>query len=246
MKRFMVSTLAAAIAVMGLGSTAGAAHTTVEWKGQTWTISDNGTATVNPNGSLTLTRSGGGFSQVHVNRLLPAPDGESFVNAEGTPWVMVSYLDNAESRGLDLFVGDETLLTYPRVTGGSLFSCGGIAWTRYAAPATTEEEVLCVGTRSAGAAHTLYMGQRPDGTVDFNFDGTWYTSTLLRDNVGPFDFNDVHLRVREAGGTTGTFTDFRYGDDHVEEKSDCKAGSWQDYGIFANQGQCVKWTSAGK
>jgi len=247
MKRYIVSSLAAAIAVMGLGSTAGATHTTVEWKGQTWDISDNATAAVDASDHLTITRPSGSLDAVvHVNRLEPAPGGESFVNANGTPWIMLSYLDNGLHRGVDIFIQDESLNA--ATTGGSLFSFGRIADTRFGpptAPATVTDTVVAEGSRGAGMSHTVYFGQRPDGTVDINFDGTWYTSTFVRDNVGPFDFNDVHLRLRggnDAGGSA-TFTDLQYGDNHPSEKNDCKKG-----GItpgFKNQGDCVSLFASG-
>jgi hypothetical protein len=231
---------------MAVSGTASASHTSVTWKGQAWDISDNATAAVDGDDHVTITRDVGSSADatLHINRLAPAPGNESFVNDNGTPWVMLSYLDNGLHRGVDIFVQDETLNA--AVTGGSLFGFGGIVWTRYGAP-TVSDAVFASGTRAAGTPHTLYFGQRPDGTVDINFDGTWYTSNVLRDNVGPFDFNDVHLRLRggtDSGGSA-TFTDFQYGDNHPSEKDDCKSGGATPG--FKNQGDCVSlFASDGK
>ncbi|MGH2687095.1 MAG: hypothetical protein ACRDJP_16645 [Actinomycetota bacterium] len=252
--------LAVGIAVMAISTTAGASHTSVAWKGQTWDISDNATAAVDGNDHLTITRTvGTEDARVHVNRLAPTTGTDSFVNANGTPWLMMSYIDNGAHRGVDFFIDSGRPVDDPRLQAGSLFTCQGLGYTRYGLGVLLTEEIVfgegCdldgsaspIGdNRAAGQAHTIYVGERPDGTIDYNYDGTWFTSTLLRDNTGPFDFNDVYLRLRGASGTTATFTDLRYGDDHVMAKSDCKDGDWEQYGIFNNQGDCLQWVSAGK
>ena len=223
-----------------------ASHTTVDWKGQTWDISDNATAAVDGNDHVTITRTAGSAdATLHINRIEPAPGGDSFVNAEGTPWVRVSYVDNGESRGVDFFIDSERPVDDPRLQAGSLFGCGGIGYTRYGLGAgLTEEVVFCEGARAAGTTHTIYVGQREDGTIDYNFDGTWYRSTLLRDNTGPFDYNDVYLRLRGASGATATFTDFAAGANHPTSKDDCKKDDWQGHGVFKNQGDCVSFVAS--
>lgn len=239
--------LALVAGLMGLvAGPVGASHETIGWMGQDWEIPHNGSAAIDGDGNLVLTRDTGNGSdaRLHVNRIEPAPGNESFINENGTPWVMLSYEDNGLHRGVDLFVQDESLNA--AVTGGSLFSFGRIADTRYGPPTVTDT-VVADGSRGAGTPHTLYFGQRPDGTVDINFDGTWYTSTFVADNVGPFDFNDVYLRLRGGNDTGGsaTFTDFQYGDDHPSEKKDCKKGGATPG--FKNQGDCVSlFASNGK
>ena len=236
--------------VVALGAQAAASHTTVNWKGQTWDISHNATAAVDGDDHLTITRTTGtADAQVHINRIEPAPGLDSHVNAEGTPWVRVSYIDNGQHRGVDFFIDDETHVGDPRLQAGSLFGCDGLGYTRYGSGAGTVEEIVfgegCDdGVFSPGTAHTIYVGEREDGTIDYNFDGTWYRSTLLRDNTGAFDFNDVYLRLRGASGTTATFTDFDAGANHPTSKDDCKKGVWMDHGIFDNQGQCVSFVSS--
>lgn len=233
-----------------VGVPAQASHTTVDWMGQDWEVPHNATPVLDPSsGNLVLTRDPGNAADanLHVNRIRPTNDGtengESFINDNGTPWVMLSYLDNGLHRGVDLFVQDETLNA--SVTGGSLFSFGRIASTRFGSP-TQSDTVVADGNRGDGTRHTLYFGQRPDGTVDINFDGTWFTSTLAKDNVGSFDFNDVYLRLRggDDSGGSATFTDFQYGDNHPAEKSDCKKGGFTPG--FKNQGDCVSLFAGGK
>lgn len=236
--------------VAALSTQAAASHTTVTWEGQTWDVSDNASATVDGDDNLTITRStGSSDAQVHINRIAPAPGLNSFVNAEGTPWVRISYIDNGEHRGVDFLIDSERPGDDPRLQAGSLFGCDGLGYTRYGSGAGLVEEIVfgegCDdGVFSPGTPHTIYVGQREDGTIDYNFDGTWYRSTLLRDNTGPFDFNDVYLRLRGANGTTATFTDFDAGANHPTSKDDCKKSSWMDHGIFKNQGQCVSFVSS--
>jgi hypothetical protein len=248
MKHRLSALLLALPIVVALGAQAGATHTTVNWKGQDWDISHNATAAVDVNDHLTITRTTGtSDAQVHINRIAPAPGGDSFVNDDGTPWVRVSYIDNGMHRGVDFFIDSERPGDDPRLQAGSLFGCDGLGYTRYN-PAI-EEIVFGEGCEdpavfSPGTAHTIYVGQREDGTIDYNFDGTWYRSTLLRDNTGAFDFNDVYLRLRGASGTTATFTDFDAGANHPTSKDDCKNSTWTDPGVFKNQGSCVGFVSS--
>ncbi|MBI2760203.1 MAG: hypothetical protein HYX51_02110 [Chloroflexi bacterium] len=259
MKKLMLLVVGAAVALSGLtvfrGDTvAFATHTTIAWMGQTWEISDNATAAIDGAGNVVLTRTTGtADATLHINRVLPAPAGASFINANGTPWIQYSYIDNGAFRGVDIFIDDETLALDPRLQAGSLFNCQGLGYARYNLPAIEEivfgEGAGCgtapgVGARAAGQKHTIYVGQRTDGTIDYNYDGKWFTSTFLKDNVGPFDFNDVYLRLRGTSGATATFTDFKYGDNHVApitDKDGCKNGGWATSVIptFKNQGDCV-------
>ncbi|HEX9377256.1 MAG TPA: hypothetical protein VGB19_13595 [Actinomycetota bacterium] len=254
-RRGVASLAFAVLAVMALAGSALASGGTIAWKGQTWDVSANATATVDGDDHLTVTRdTGTNDAYVHVNRLLPLVGGESFVNEHGTPWIQVSYLDNGAFRGVDFFVDDEVTAKNPRLQAGSLFSCDGIGYARYSAPATTEEVVFavpndgtaCTGTRTAGTPHTIYAGERADGTIDYNFDGTWYSSTLIKDNVGHMNFNDVYLRLRGSSGTTATFTDFQYGANHPSTKADCKKAKGSLPPAFRNQGSCVSYFASGK
>jgi|GEM_PF-6552493 len=197
---------------------------TLAWMGQDWHIEGNGTAMVDGSGNAVIERlSGTADMTLHVNRIMPTDiDDVSWVNQYGTPWVEVTWEDNGEQRGVDVFIDDESHPMNPRVQFGSLFNCEGIAYTKYLA--VEEKTVLAgddcdvpnaAGSRSAGDIHTMYVGKRADGTIDYQFDGVWYTSTLLRDQgITDFEFGDVHLRLRGNDGTTATFRSFTYGDDH--------------------------------
>jgi len=201
-----------------------AAPGTLPWMGQDWTISANAMAQVDGNGYAVITRtSGTADASLHVNRILPTDgDGSSLINQNGTPWVEVTWEDNAMYRGVDVFIDDEGHPNNPRVQFGSLFNCEGIAYTKY--DAVEEKTVLAgagcdvpgdPGSRVSGDVHTMYVGKRADGTIDYRFDGVWYTSTLLRDaGITDFEFGDVHLRLRSDSGTTAVFRSFEYGDDH--------------------------------
>jgi hypothetical protein len=248
----------------------GFAATTLAWKGQTWEVmaptgGATGTAALDGSGNAVITRTSGiGDMALHLNRVEPAPGGTSAINAIGTPWIQVSYLDNGQSRGVDFFIDDETMALDPRLQAGSLFDCQGLGYARFAAD--TEQIVFgqgvgCndpapgIGARASGQAHTIYVGERPDGTVDYNYDGLWFTSSFLKDNVGHFSFNDVYLRLRGNAGTSATFTDFRAGNDHrspLTNKDNCKKDGWKAFrngdgsAMFKNQGDCVSYTNNGK
>jgi hypothetical protein len=192
------------------------------WKGQYWDLPLNGTATIDDGGNLVLIRTVGTDDvAVHVNRIAPVDgSGNSWINQNGTPWIQFSYIDNGQSKGVDMFIDNETAPQNPRLQAGSLFSLQGLGYTRFGPGVypTSEEVVFAegAGSRLAGQLHTIYVGQRADGTIDYNYDGTWFTSTFQKDaGVAPFDFNDVLLRLRGNSGTSATFTDFQYGDDHA-------------------------------
>lgn len=261
MNRWSIGLVSAAT-VAALGSPAAAAGVVV-WEGQTWDVNGSGTAVVNTTtGDVELTRTGTGLLELHVNRVLD-PGGGMSLSASDTPWVEFSYIDDGTSQqGFDLFVEHETHPENFRLQGGSLFTnCDGLGYSRYGSPAV-EAFDFAIGCDTPGRAaveHTVYVGQRADGTIDWRFDGEWFTSTFLKDRADSqtytdrFAFNDVHLRWRSAS-STATFTDFNYGTDHpgpVEEpadpvtKDDCKNGGFAQYG-FGNQGQCVKFVQTGK
>ena len=197
------------------------------WKGQLWDVV-NGTAVVNGEGGVDLTRLTGGESSLHLV-------GDAPINVDGTPWVRFDYHDNGTSwQGIDLFVdSEENPGDDPRISAGSLFSCGSLGYARHSIPAVEQivypaDDHACVGPRP-DSDHSLYVGQRSDGTVDYLADGDWHTTTFLKDATGPFAFNDVLLRWRCnptgavaweqqcTGGETITFDDFSMGADHDEE-----------------------------
>jgi len=207
-------------------SNSAAAVVDLSWKGQVWDVI-NGTAVVNGDGGVDLTRLGSGESSLH---LVGVPD----INDDGTPWVQFDYQDDGTSyQGIDLFLDSMRVPDDPRISAGSMFACGALGYARHSIPA--EETIVypaddssCVGPRPA-IAHTLYVGERSDGTVDYQVDGTWHSTTFLKDATGPFDFQDVLLRWRCrtnslppwavgcTGGETVTFDDFTMGADHDED-----------------------------
>ncbi len=254
-KKCSSALLAIAAVAMFSGSTALGA---IAWKGQNWDEPANGTATIVA-GNLVLTRTSGTADvAVHVNRIEPLIGSDSFINANGTPWIKFSYIDNNEQRGVDMFIDDETLALNPRLQAGSLFSLQGLGYTKYGSGVGLVEEVVFAegdGLRVAGQPHTIYVGQRADGTIDYNYDGTWFTSTSQKaGGAAPFDFNDVYLRLRGSTGTTATFTDFQYGDDHgvpPTNKNQCMNGGWvtllrADGTSVTPQGDCIQYGNTGK
>jgi hypothetical protein len=189
------------------------------WEGQSWT-EIGGTAALNGSDAI-LTRSADG--EVGLRLDLPTE-----VNDAGTPWAEFSYVDDGTSmQGFDLFVNPD--VSTARLSGGSLFDCDGLGFSRHSVPAVEEVDFgtgpKCgpdlLGTDRTPGAHTIYVGQRDDGTIDWQFDGVWQTpSTFLKDASptpqAPFAFEDVYLRWRSAATSgTATFTGFDFGGDHV-------------------------------
>jgi uncharacterized repeat protein (TIGR01451 family) len=229
MRRVPILALIAAM-MLGLFSTtfsspAGAVGP-LEWKGQTWEVTGPATAT-SPGNDAVLTRMGAGEVQLHVDRVLDG--GNPTLAAATTPWVSFSYIDDGSSQGIDMFVAHEEHSKNFRLSGGSLFtSCDGIGYSRMGglpglAPTTEQVDFAqckaAPDTRTVGAAHTVYVGQRADGTIDWNFDGKPYTSTYLKDNAPAgerFSFSDIYLRWRSQAQTGSVkFTDFQWGTHHV-------------------------------
>lgn len=252
MKRHLIVAILSLLAALAMIAPA-AAVGVVAWEGQAWEVNGPGTASVNVDGDVVLDRTGSGSLALHVNRVLDADGGMSLSESD-TPWVRFSYLDDGTSyQGFDIFVDHETHPENFRLQGGSLFTdCDGLGYSRYGSPAV-ENFDFAVGCETSGRVpteHTVYVGQRADGTIDWNFDGQWFTSTFLKDRADSqpysdsFDFNDVYLRWR-SGATSGTatFTEFDYGTDHAglpASKDDCKDGGYADYG-FDNQGRCIQF-----
>jgi len=207
-------------------------ETNLLWKNQYWDAPANGVPSLDGSGNLVLTRAATGDVQVHLNRILPVGGtGDSFINGNGTPWVEFSYIDNGEYRGVDMFIDDEVHPLNPRLQAGSLFTCQGLGYVRFGPAPGTEAFAFAEGCdlapttptgsiRAAGQAHTIYVGQRADGVIDYRYDGAWFMSTFQKDNAAaPFKFSDVYLRLRNAGNSA-TFTDFTYGDNHVGPDQD--------------------------
>ena len=208
MKRIMM--ILAVAALMLANGIAGAG--TIDWKGVTWDL-DNGTAVVNPDGSLTLTitsGTGSGTAALHVNRL---PWGAGTFDTVMDPWVQWSF----EGHKGDIMIEQEAY-PGPTVQAGSIWGYE-LAVTRYTAPDTSRpEEYFVWAEDTEPISHVVYLGKRTDGTVDAGFDSNpWAESAFLKTNVGgAWGFNDVYLRLRSGtAADTITFNDFQYGSGHV-------------------------------
>ena len=126
------------------------------WKGVLWNVSANADASIDGNGSAVLTR-----TELGENTLEFA--GDPAVNANGTPWMLFSYEDDATSlQGFDLFINHSS--SGPRLSAGSLFaSTTGIGFERHSTVPALQQVVFCAGcptpARVAGR-HTIYIGKR--------------------------------------------------------------------------------------
>ncbi len=214
----------------GEGAESSAATATVNlfWSGFEWSVL-NGEAEINGDDGVDLTRGATlGESSIRIVGAGPHVPGD-------TPWAEFSYEDDGNSyQGIDMFIDSTGAAPNPRLSAGSLFGFELLGFARYTAPPTTEEAVFAVspdgaaGPRTAGD-HTIYAGQTSTGRIDYNADGTWYSTNFLQDQGAPFAWNDILLRWRcdnapsvtwerdcTGGGQTVTFNSFDVGDDHDE------------------------------
>jgi len=217
-KRIVV--LAACVCMLTLVASVGMAGT-VSWKGVTWDTYGNGTVSVDGSNHLLLGPSDASEMGVHVNRL-PDVNGGPAINGSGTPWIQFSYYDNGDSGDIiEAVIQDETMTQQPLLSAGSKWSATKVVGAHYYDPALQEAYLFFssweTGTEvpdRANVLHTVLLGEEADGTIWAVFDGVWRSSTLMKDGIGPFDFNDVYLRVRNGeSGDTIVFTDFQFGDD---------------------------------
>ncbi|MBC8164680.1 MAG: hypothetical protein H7Y20_02275 [Bryobacteraceae bacterium] len=148
-----------------------------------------------------------------MSRILPGLS-TSFINQYGTPEINFSYIDPGAPYNVDLFISGSGSLN-PRLQAGSLFTFQGLGYARFGSPAQETVVFSDPSVRVSGDAHSVNVGERQDGTIDYIFDGQSSTSTYLKDNVGHFDFNTVLLRLR--GGPAGSvkFTSLSYSDLHT-------------------------------
>jgi hypothetical protein len=261
-RRCLTLAALAALTTLAFASPAMATHT-INWKGQTWRISpETASAAIDGDGAVVLTRTNTALdATLSVAKLQPLNGTDSFVNANGTPWVQYTYEDNAAFRGVDLFVDSNVPVLGARLQAGSLFNCQGLGYVRHGfGPLLVEEVVFAEPdgcdpagppSRTAGEVHTIYAGERSDGTVDYNYDGQWFSSTLLRDATGPFAYNNVLLRLRANQGTSARFLDFQAGDNHPGPAptagSQCAKNGWQAFVLptFKNRGDCTSYAATG-
>lgn|GEM_PF-2968918 len=215
------------------------------WKGVLWNVSANADASIDGNGNAVLTRTATGENTMTFA-------GDPTINGNGTPWMLFSYEDDAVSqKGFDLFINYNS--SGSRLSAGSLFlGTTGIGYERYSVPAI-ELPLFCAGCTGVGRVagrHTIYVGERADGTTDMNFDGVWYSGTFLKDNgQTPFAYAETMLRRRGgAVGSTAIYYDFRKGSNHPAggNKDACKNGGWTASGLFESQGQCIQFANTGK
>ncbi|MFH1730366.1 MAG: hypothetical protein ABIF82_01795 [Planctomycetota bacterium] len=209
MKRVMF-VVVGIVALMLANGIAGAG--TIDWKGVTWDL-DNGTAVVNPDGSLTLTitsGTGSGIAALHVNRL---PWGAGTFDTVMDPWIQWSF----DGHKGDIMVEQEAY-PGPTVFAGSNWGYK-LAGTRYTDTENVRQEAYSIWAEDTEPiSHVVYMGKCTDGTVDFRLDSDpWVANDFLKTNVGgAWGFNDVYLRLRSGTATdTITFNDFEYGSGHV-------------------------------
>ncbi len=216
---------------VGEGDPSNTANATVHlfWKGFEWSVL-NGSAEVIADEAV-LTRFGPGESWIRMV-------GEPPVNTNGTPWIEFSYEDDGDLwQGVDMFIDSMVPVPNPRLQVGSLFTEEILLYARYGPGGAAAIEQIVYpplgppdlsSPRTAGE-HTIHVGETADGRIDYQADGTWYSTTFLQGNGAPFDFKDVILRSRCnpsaavtwervcTGGEVTTFTDFAVGDDHDDD-----------------------------
>lgn len=189
------------------------------WKGIDWDPSIYGSIAVNV-GNLEVTTASFGTSSwgtAHYN----TPN--SF-RAAPTPWVKVTFLDSPGTAAGQLWMEDETYNSNYGLNTGTLG-----AWTQFGAWERADRPNYMIywwdydtgldgfvdtGFARTAGAHTLLLGKRVDGTIDYWLDGWLVFSTT---DITPNYFGDIYLAAHSPGanpGQTIVFTDYQTGTDY--------------------------------
>lgn len=186
-----------------LGSTAHA----LLWEGVDWSTYNSAPLSINLDGDLVV-GSDDAYAAAHYN----TPT--SFRSAL-TPWIELSFIDEGPgTQRAQMWVEKEG------IPGAAWFQFG--SWNASAYPTfeqyglywwnvdTDTDGWQWLGDRTAGE-HTMKVGMRSDGTVDYWFDGgiAWSTTDIV-----PTYFGDVYLASR-YGSTI--FTNYQAGTDYSYE-----------------------------
>ena len=145
-----------------------------------------------------------------------------------TPWYEATFLDDPALQKILIFsdTSDDHLGPHSPITNGDLFF--GVFSTlnptykiqtygqqTVGGPFTPVTYTTCV-PREPGEYHTLKVGRRADGTMDYYVDGGLvYVNPATTANFVPTYFNDVEFSVQDLAGdsvvTPGHFTQFAAG-----------------------------------
>ncbi len=209
----MRSMCALALAVVVLSASPALA---LDWMGVGWTeiaatlIVDSGNLVITPTGE-SYPDPGGPWTGA---ARWTAPD---WFQAYTTPWVQASFLYPALELGASLMVDEATSLAEIGAyepgwswSGGSGFEAG---WIDFASDPNGIIGYQSLGSTFTGL-HTVKMGLRPNGTLDFWLNGLLVHSTT---EVAPTYFGTIHLAAAvwpDSQLDSVTFTDFQFGGDY--------------------------------
>jgi hypothetical protein len=234
----------AVLAVLVFAGIAGA--TSLVWSGQTWTNPYGGIA-VNGAGQLAVTSSTcfdtACWGAAHYNT------SAAFRSTPGTV-VTFSFVDDGPgTAGGQLWIEQESGAN----PGWSQFG----AWQRFSDYELYwwdedggSDLLVPTGIGRTAGVHTLALGKRADGTVDYYLDGQLvYTTTALHlDYIG-----DVYLAANsqpDNPGQTVLYTEYGEVTGYTgppASKDACKNGGWAAsvFPTFKNQGDCVSYVATG-
>jgi len=170
--------------------------------------------------------------------------------AASSTWIQASFIDQGPGTvGGQLWFEHEPLVNHAWAQIGCWETRDEyrVYWWNYQ---TGETGWFVIGERTAGE-HTVKVGKRADGTVDFWFDGLMVFSTT---KVSPDYIGDVYLAAHSSPGNAGDtveFTDYQCGTDyepmrfevdlsgqiHTENPCDtAEVGDWMQVGPLGPNG----------
>jgi len=197
--------------------------TTVSWDGVTWDSAFGSIAVVPGPGADMLvvttqaySSDGWCFGAAHYN----TPDA---FRASNTPWVQFTYYDSSASTlrsGAEVWMEREDGAVPTPVVGAAWTQWGtsgddpqyGVYW--WNEHTDTDGSATNLGLRTPGF-HTLKMGMRATGQVDYWLDGSLLFTTT---SITPDYFGDIYLAADSDlahPGQTVVFTDYRSGTDYA-------------------------------
>ena len=153
-------------------------------------------ATINRDGTLTLSPSSGG---AEPELFLPF----------SPPYASLTYVDNANTN-IDLMLYCCIFGRFgPSISGimsgseSSFSGIGEIVFSPFAGAPTTVVPVYSVPGRVNGAVHTVSIYEAPDGTVYEGFDGATYRSSFLADNREPINIDGLLIMISSQNNGSG-------------------------------------------
>ena len=197
-KILVIATLAAVFMMSGTVLS----QASVEWKGFHWNAYEAARITENYDGHLEVEPTSYYGGAAHYSTRI------DFRSAK-TPWIEATFLDDLQKRGIQLVIKND-YREYTHIGASVSHKNYVIYWYDYKSRSGGLVDTSIIRT---SGQHTLKLGMRENGTVDYWIDDVrvWNTN-----NINPESFEDIYLA---AQASTGTFIDYQVGIDYRAPKS---------------------------